>query len=149
MSSNNLANGGNPMKGTILFFSLLLIVSCVGCSRQPEPRVNTAKLTITLSPLGNAGNGPSGFGTVGLAPSPTSGNANCVLAEGHNQPVVCVEEFTPGTSVSLRVTPTSSIIESLNGCTETLCQGCGPGVKTCQVVMNGNQAVSVVFNRMR
>jgi len=140
----------NPMKSTsLLFFSLLLIVSCVGCSRQPDPRANTAKLTITLSPLGNGGNGPFGFGTVGLAPSPKSGNANCVLPEGHNPPVVCTEEFTPGTTVTLRVTPTSSIIESLNGCTKTLCQGCGPGVETCQVVMNGDHAVSVVFNRMR
>jgi hypothetical protein len=139
------------MKRTTLFFSFLVVVSCAACkpSPQPSPHANTARLTITLSPLGNGGNGPFGFGMVGLAPNPQSGAADCILAEGHEGPVVCVEEYPVGTMVALVVTPTRSIIETLNGCNKTACEGCGPGVSTCQVVMNRDQAVSVVFYRMR
>jgi|GEM_PF-5078671 len=136
------------MKIRILFFSLLLTVSCAACNRGPKPvpQGSTSKLTLTVSPLGNRGNNP-GSGSVKLTPTPQSGNADCAVAG--NQPITCVVEFAPGATVSLRVVPDSSIIESLNGCNVTGCEGCPPGVTTCQVVMNRDQAVSVVFFRMR
>ena len=133
------------MKPMILFFSLLLILSCIACNRspQPVPQASTATLALTLSPLGNKGNGPLGNGTVRLTPNPQSGNVNCQLVG--NQPITCVEQFVRGATVILRVSPEDSTLESINGCNVTKCEGCPLGVTTCQVTMDGDKGVSAVF----
>lgn len=146
----NPATGGKPVKSKTLFFSFLLVVSCTACksSPRPGPQAAAAKLALTLSPLGNRGLNP-GYGMVTLTPAPQSGNADCTLVEGQNPPITCVAQYAQGATVRLRVIPNHSIIETLNGCTIMQCEGCGPGESTCQVVMNGDQGVSVVFHRIR
>ena len=147
----NLANGGKSMKDMILFFSLLLIVSCTACNPGPQPapqatpapQGTTAKLTLTM--IGNTGTAPHGFGkgTVTFAPTPQSGNANCNLIG--NNPITCTANFAPGATVVLTVLPNDSTLESINGCNRTACEGCPPGATTCQLTMNGDKSVNAVL----
>lgn len=128
----------------ILACSFLLLASCGACNRpQPSPQSTTSKLTLTL--IGNTGVAPSGFGkgVVEFSPGPQSGDSSCSLVG--NSPITCTSSFAQGQMVVLSVLPNESRLESIDGCTVTKCEGCQPGKTTCQLTMNGDKSVTVVF----
>jgi hypothetical protein len=136
---------GKSMRDMILFFSLVLIVSCTACkpSPQPTPQATTAKLTLTM--IGNTGAG-FGKGIVTFAPTPQSGNAKCNLVG--TDPLTCTATFAQAAEVTLSVLPNAndgSRLEKITGCNVTKCEGCAPGETTCQLTMNGDKSVTAVF----
>lgn len=140
------------MKSLTLVLALVFVLSASGCNRGPSPNATGAKLTLAMHPKCSHGNGPVGIGKVTYTPVPQSGHVECRTAG--EKSITCNEAFTQGTTVTLVAIPDQvfgpdskplTLIEKIDGCHATACEGCPPGAWTCQVTMDSDKLVEAYF----
>ncbi len=140
------------MKSITLILALVSLLLVTGCNRGPSPNAIGSKLTLAMHPNCSHGNGPTGIGRVTYAPVPQSGHTECRTAG--DKSITCNEAFNPDTTVTLMAIPDPvlgpdgkplTLIEKIDGCNATACQGCPPGAWTCQVKMDADKLVEAYF----